>query len=115
MFISDVPPLADSASMIRRCAIRPSRSSNDAIGNVAVMIAALGVWGSTTAWPDLFVAALMAGVFFNPSVQILRQAWLEGRKPALPSVRDNFARFARDQASEDAYGAVSADRNNPGV
>jgi Co/Zn/Cd efflux system component len=52
-------------------------SRNDAIGNVAVMIAALGVWGSATAWPDLVVAAIMAGLFLTSSVKILRQAWLE--------------------------------------
>jgi Co/Zn/Cd efflux system component len=54
-------------------------SRNDAIGNVAVMIAAAGVWGTGTAWPDLGVAALMAGVFATSSVQILRQAWAECR------------------------------------
>jgi Co/Zn/Cd efflux system component len=54
-------------------------SRNDAIGNVAVMIAAVGVWGTGTALPDLGVAALMAGVFATSSVQILRQAWAEYR------------------------------------
>ena len=49
-------------------------SRNDAIGNVAVMLAALGVWLTGTRWPDLIVAALMAGVFVTSSVQILRQA-----------------------------------------
>lgn len=52
-------------------------SRNDAIGNVVVMAAALGVWGTSTAWPDLVVAALMAGIFLTSSVQILRQAWDE--------------------------------------
>jgi len=52
-------------------------SRNDAIGNVIVLIAALGVWGSATAWPDLAVAAVMAGIFLTSSVQILRQAWAE--------------------------------------
>lgn len=52
-------------------------SRNDAIGNVVVMLAALGVWGSHTAWPDLAVAALMATLFLTSSVQILRQAWQE--------------------------------------
>jgi Co/Zn/Cd efflux system component len=56
-------------------------SRNDAIGNVVVMVAALGVWGTSTAWPDLAVAALMAGVFCTSSVQILRQAWSEYRQP----------------------------------
>jgi Co/Zn/Cd efflux system component len=55
-------------------------SRNDAIGNVVVMGAALGVWGTSTAWPDLAVAALMAGIFCTSSVQILRQAWAEYRQ-----------------------------------
>lgn len=54
-------------------------SRNDAIGNVVVMVAALGVWGSHTPWPDLAVAALMASLFLTSSVQILRQAWQEYR------------------------------------
>lgn len=55
-------------------------SRNDAIGNVVVMAAALGVWGTASAWPDLAVAALMAGIFLSSSVQILRQAWSEYRQ-----------------------------------
>lgn len=55
-------------------------SRNDAIGNVVVMAAALGVWGTATAWPDLIVAGLMAGIFLTSSVQILRQAWAEYRR-----------------------------------
>lgn len=54
-------------------------SRNDAIGNGVVMLAALGVWGTATAWPDLAVAALMAGLFFSSSLQILRQARSEHR------------------------------------
>ncbi len=57
-------------------------SRNDAIGNVAVMIAALGVWGTATGWPDLIVAGLMAGLFLNSSVQIIRQALEERREEA---------------------------------
>jgi Co/Zn/Cd efflux system component len=52
-------------------------SRNDAIGNVIVMFAALGVWGSRSAWPDLAVAGVMAFIFLSSSVQILRQAWSE--------------------------------------
>jgi Co/Zn/Cd efflux system component len=55
-------------------------SRNDAIGNAVVMLAALGVWGTATAWPDLIVAALMAGLFLTSSVQILRQAVGEHRQ-----------------------------------
>lgn len=55
-------------------------SRNDAIGNVAVMAAAFGVWGSGTAWPDLVVAAIMAGLFLTSSIQILRQSFAEIRQ-----------------------------------
>lgn len=60
-------------------------SRNDAIGNVAVVFAALGVWGTTTPWPDLIVAAVMAGIFLTSAVQILQQAWSEYSKNPLPS------------------------------
>ena len=54
-------------------------SRNDAIGNVAVMVAALGVWGTATGWPDLIVAAIMASLFLTSATKILRQAWHEYR------------------------------------
>lgn len=54
-------------------------SRNDAIGNVAVMIAALAVWATGTKWPDLAVAALMAGLFFSSSMRILQQSFHEMR------------------------------------
>ena len=49
-------------------------SRNDAIGNVAVVLAASGVVATGTAWPDLAVAAIMAGLFLTSSVKIIRQA-----------------------------------------
>ena len=55
-------------------------SRNDAIGNVAVMLAAAGVWATHSAWPDIVVAGLMAALFVNSSLQILRQAWSERRE-----------------------------------
>jgi len=55
-------------------------SRNDAIGNIAVMVAALGVWGTSTAWPDLTVAAVMAGLFLNSSLQIIAQSRRELRQ-----------------------------------
>jgi Co/Zn/Cd efflux system component len=54
-------------------------SRNDAIGNVAVMFAALGVWGTASGWPDLIVAGVMAGLFLNSATQIVRQALAEKR------------------------------------
>lgn len=52
-------------------------SRNDAIGNLAVVLAAVGVWGTDTAWPDLVVAGLMAGLFLSGAFQIVRQAQME--------------------------------------
>lgn len=56
-------------------------SRNDAIGNVAVMLAALGVLGTGSAWPDLIVAAIMAALALSGGVQIIRQARGELRRP----------------------------------
>lgn len=60
-------------------------SRNDAIGNIAVMIAAGAVFITGTAWPDLIVAGLMAGLFLWSAVQILRQAVGEMRDAASAS------------------------------
>jgi Co/Zn/Cd efflux system component len=57
-------------------------SRNDAIGNVALMLAAAGVWGTGAAWPDLVVAAIMAGLFLFSSLQIIRQSRAEFRAGA---------------------------------
>jgi Co/Zn/Cd efflux system component len=58
-------------------------SRNDAIGNVAVMIAALAVWSTATKWPDLIVAAIMASLFLTSSIQILQQSFREMRNARL--------------------------------
>ena len=47
---------------------------NDAIGNVAVMLAALGVFGTGTRWPDLAVAAIMATLALSAGFSVVRQA-----------------------------------------
>jgi len=62
-------------------------SRNDAIGNVAVMLAALGVFGTGTAWPDLAVAAIMAGLGLWGGVQIMTQARQELRGDARSEAR----------------------------
>ncbi|RAI04378.1 cation transporter [Acuticoccus sediminis] len=55
-------------------------SRNDAIGNVAVMVAALGVFGTGTAWPDLIVAGVMSTLFLSSAFLILRQGIAEYRR-----------------------------------
>ena len=58
-------------------------SRNDAIGNLAVVLAAGGVWTTSTAWPDLIVAAIMASLFLASAISIIRQAMAElGAAPA---------------------------------
>jgi Co/Zn/Cd efflux system component len=54
-------------------------SRNDAIGNVAVMVAALGVFGTGRGWPDLIVAGIMGGLALSAAVAVIRQARQEWR------------------------------------
>lgn len=54
-------------------------SRNDAIGNVAVMLAALGVFGTGTLWPDIVVAAIIATLSISGGWSIVRQALAEMR------------------------------------
>jgi Co/Zn/Cd efflux system component len=49
-------------------------SRNDAIGNVAVLLAAVGVFGTGSAWPDLVVASLMAALALHGGWSVLQQA-----------------------------------------
>jgi Co/Zn/Cd efflux system component len=52
-------------------------SRNDAIGNVAVMLAAVGVFATGTKWPDLLVAAIMAGLALSGGWRVIRSAFQE--------------------------------------
>lgn len=54
-------------------------SRNDAIGNIAVMFAALGVWGTASSWPDLLVAGAMAALFLSSAIHIIKQSLDERR------------------------------------
>ncbi|SUE43986.1 cation diffusion facilitator family transporter [Roseomonas gilardii] len=49
-------------------------SRNDAIGNAAVLVAAGLVWWTETAWPDLAVALVIAGLFLQSAWSIIRDA-----------------------------------------
>ena len=60
-------------------------SRNDAIGNLAVMGAAAGVFGTGSAWPDLGVAAVMAALALHSGVTVMHQARRElARAAAAP-------------------------------
>lgn len=55
-------------------------SRNDALGNLAVVVAAGLVYWLQTAWPDLIVAAIVAGLFLQSSWSIIRDASENVRK-----------------------------------
>lgn len=54
---------------------------NDAIGNLAVIVAAIGVLGTGTLWPDIAVAAVMASLALSASVETIRRALGELKQP----------------------------------
>ena len=53
---------------------------NDAIGNLAVLAAAAGVFGSGSGWPDYVVAAIMSGLALVGAFQVTRHAIAELRQ-----------------------------------
>jgi Co/Zn/Cd efflux system component len=52
-------------------------SRNDVIGNCAVLLAALGVFGTGSGWPDIIVASTMAALALHGAWQIIRYARAE--------------------------------------
>ncbi len=54
-------------------------SRNDAIGNVAVLIAAVGVRASASRWPDLIVAMIIASLSLSAAYTVLKLAFQEMR------------------------------------
>lgn len=49
-------------------------SRNDALGNLAVMAAAAGVWATAHGWPDIAVALVLAGLALSSGVSVIKQA-----------------------------------------
>jgi len=56
-------------------------SRNDAIGNVAVILASIAVGITATPWPDLLVAAAIAGLFIHSASGIVRESLVELQIP----------------------------------
>jgi Co/Zn/Cd efflux system component len=54
---------------------------NDVLGNLAVLFAAAGVFGTGTGWPDVIVAAIMAGLALQGATTVMRQSLGELRQP----------------------------------
>ena len=59
---------------------------NDVLGNLAVLLAALGVFGTGTGWPDVIVAAIMAALAVQGAAIVAQQSLRELRQPvAVPA------------------------------
>jgi Co/Zn/Cd efflux system component len=56
-------------------------SRNDVLGNLAVLLAALGVFGTGTGWPDLIVATIMATLAVQGAWIVTQRARDELRSP----------------------------------
>jgi len=56
---------------------------NDVLGNLAVLLAAAGVFGTGTGWPDLVVAAIMSALAIQGAATVARQATGELRTQRL--------------------------------
>jgi Co/Zn/Cd efflux system component len=50
---------------------------NDVLGNLAVLLAAWGVFGTSTGWPDVLVAAIMASLALQGAVMVIQQSRIE--------------------------------------
>jgi Co/Zn/Cd efflux system component len=49
-------------------------SRNDVVGNVGVLVAAIGVALTSSPWPDIVVGLLVAGIFVRSAIQVIREA-----------------------------------------
>jgi Co/Zn/Cd efflux system component len=58
---------------------------NDVLGNLAVLLAAAGVFGTGTGWPDIAVAAIMAALAIQGATAVIRQSVAELHGPGAPS------------------------------
>jgi len=58
---------------------------NDVFGNLAVLLAALGVLGTGTGWPDVIVATIMAGLALQGAWVVLHQSRSELQVSSLPA------------------------------
>lgn len=55
-------------------------SRNDAIANIAIIIAAIGVFGTGTMFPDLFVAFIIAYLGVSSGLAVIKQARMERKR-----------------------------------
>jgi Co/Zn/Cd efflux system component len=60
---------------------------NDVLGNIAVLLAAAGVFGTGTGWPDVIVASIMAALAIQGAALVIQQASGELRVGRVPDAR----------------------------
>jgi len=65
---------------------------NDVLGNLAVLLAALGVFGTGTGWPDTVVAAIMATLALQGAWMVIRQSLGELKQPVPVTAAGNATR-----------------------
>lgn len=68
---------ADTGECYGRCWLC---SGNDVLGNLAVLLAALGVFRTGSGWPDVSIAVIMGGLVLQGSLVVIRQAMTELKK-----------------------------------
>ncbi len=81
---------------------------NDAIGNVAVLLAALGVFGTDSAWPDLGVAAVMGLLALGAARSVIVQAQAE-----LAGIRAERAGSGKDTAHASDHDHIRGHGHGP--
>lgn len=69
-------------------------SRNDVLGNLAVIAAAIGVFGTAQGWPDAAVAAILAALAVSGGFTVMRHARDEMR-PAMPGAQPARGRKIR--------------------
>jgi cation diffusion facilitator family transporter len=70
-------------------------SRNDIASNVAVVVAAGGVWLTHSGWPDLLIGLVLALLFLRSAARVLRSAIVELKRPVAPTSRIQFVKLER--------------------
>jgi Co/Zn/Cd efflux system component len=70
-------------------------SGNDIASDIAVFVAAGGVWLTGSGWPDLMVGPLLALLFLRSAARVLQSAITELRHPARAAAKVQFVKLQR--------------------
>jgi Co/Zn/Cd efflux system component len=70
-------------------------SRNDIASNVAVVVAAGGVWLTRSGWPDLLIGLVLALLFLRSATRVLGSAITELKRPVGASAEVQFVKLER--------------------